>query len=138
MSEQAVRDLENQPNFSMREFIAPSLSLFTSAGTLICCALPALFVTIGAGAALAGLTSAFPALIWLSRYKIYIFIFAAVMLAIAGYMQWRARYLPCPADPLLAKSCMRMRRFSLWVYIIALILYLVGAFFAFLAPKLLV
>lgn len=138
MSEQAVRDSENQPNFSRREFIAPSLSLFTSAGTLICCALPALFVTIGAGAALAGLTSAFPALIWLSRYKIYIFIFAAVMLAIAGYMQWRARYFPCPADPLLAKSCMRMRRFSLWIYIIALILYLVGAFFAFLAPRLLV
>lgn len=138
MSEQGERARESEPNFSMREFIAPSLSLFTSTGTLICCALPALFVTIGAGAALAGLTSAFPALIWLSRYKIYIFIFAAIMLAIAGYMQWRARYLPCPADPLLAKSCMRMRRFSLWVYIIALILYLTGAFFAFLAPKLLV
>lgn len=125
---------DNSSSFSMREFIAPSLSLFTSAGTLICCALPALFVTIGAGAALAGLTSAFPALIWLSRYKLYIFIFAGVMLIMAGYMQWRARFLPCPSDPAAAKACMRMRRFSFWIYMIALITYLVGAFFAFLAP----
>lgn len=138
MTDKSVRNVGNPSSFSMREFIAPSLSLFTSTGTLICCALPALFVTIGAGAALAGLTSAFPALIWLSRYKLYIFIFAGMMLIMAGYMQWRARFLPCPADPVAAKACMRMRRFSSWIYITALITYLVGAFFAFLAPLLLV
>ena len=37
-----------------RQTILPSLSLFTSVGTLLCCALPALLVTLGMGAALAG------------------------------------------------------------------------------------
>ena len=36
------------------------LSLFTSTGTLICCALPALLVSIGAGAVMAGLIEAVP------------------------------------------------------------------------------
>jgi len=41
--------MQNKP------FLSAVISLFTASGTLICCALPALFVTIGAGAALAGL-----------------------------------------------------------------------------------
>ena len=36
---------------SSKNLIIPSLSLFTSLGTLLCCALPSLFVAIGAGAA---------------------------------------------------------------------------------------
>src|SRR3546814_379682 len=123
-------------SFSSREFIAPTLSLFTSTGTLICCALPALFVSIGAGAALAGLTSNYPELIWLSRYKAWVFASAGVMLVLAGWMQWRARYLPCPADPAQARACTRLRRFSLGIYIFATAVYLVGAFFAFIAVHL--
>ena len=37
-------------NFGLRETIAPFLSLFLSAGTLVCCAIPAMFVTLGMGA----------------------------------------------------------------------------------------
>ena len=36
------------------------LSLFASSGTLVCCALPALLVALGAGAALSSLVSVFP------------------------------------------------------------------------------
>lgn len=124
--------------FSIREMFAPTLSLFTSAGTLVCCALPALFVSLGAGAALAGLTSSFPQLIWISEYKAWVFSVAAVMLVIAGWMQWRARYLPCPADPAQARACMRLRRISFGIYIFAVVVYLIGAFFAFVAVHLLV
>lgn len=124
--------------FSKRELFLPLASLFTSGGTLICCALPALFVTIGAGAALAGLTSNFPALIWISQYKAWVFSSAALLLAIAGYWQWQARLLACPADPVKAKACMRLRRASLWVYYASLAIFLIGAFFAFVAPMLLI
>ena len=51
---------------SSKNLIVPSLSLFTSLGTLLCCALPSLFVAIGAGAVLAGLISNMPFLIVLS------------------------------------------------------------------------
>ncbi len=124
-------------SFSRQELLLPFLSLFTSGGTLICCALPALFVTMGAGAALAGLTSSFPALIWLSQYKAWVFAGAALLLVIAGYWQWKARLLPCPADPAQAKACMRLRRISWAIYGISVCIFLVGAFFAFLAPWLL-
>ena len=39
------------------------LSLITSGSTLICCALPALLVSIVAGAALAGLVGTFPQIV---------------------------------------------------------------------------
>ena len=46
-----------------REAITPARALFTSFGTLICFALPALFVALGMGAAVAGIVSAVPQLI---------------------------------------------------------------------------
>lgn len=116
---------------------ASLLSMFTSSGTLICCALPALLVALGAGAALAGLVSAVPQLVWLSANKTAVFGAAGLMLAIAGWLQWRARLAPCPSDPALAAVCSRTRRLSVWTYGIALLTFAMGAFFAFLLPALL-
>jgi hypothetical protein len=110
------------------------LTLFTSGGTLICCALPALLVAIGAGAVLASAVSTFPQLIWISANKGYVFAAAGVMLAAAGYLQWRARSLPCPADKALAAACTRTRRVSQAIYFFSVAVYLVGVFFAYLAP----
>ena len=122
---------------SGKHVLTSSFSLFTSAGTLVCCALPALFVTLGMGATLAGLTSSFPAIIWLSRYKLWVFAFAAIMLTFAGIMQWRARNMPCPADLKKAKACSRLRKISLSIWIFSLLAYLTGFFFAFIAPRIL-
>jgi hypothetical protein len=116
--------------------LASLLSLFASGSTLVCCALPALLVALGAGAALSSVVSVFPQIVWLSEYKVAIFSFATVMLALSGFMQWRARSLPCPIDPLLAAACTRTRKVSLWVYVLSLAMYLVGGFFAFIAPLL--
>lgn len=117
---------------------ASTVALFTTLGTLVCCALPALFVTLGAGAALAGLVSTAPWLVELSRHKLWVFGVAGVLLLLAGAMLWQARYLPCPADAAQAKACNNLRRLSWWIYAFAIVIYLTGFFFAFLASKLLV
>ena len=112
------------------------LSIFTSAGTLVCCALPAALVAVGAGAVLVGLVGAVPQLVWLSEHKVALFAVAAAMLGLAGYFQYRARFAPCPADPRLARECERARRVSLRVYLVSVAIFAVGFFFAFVAPAL--
>jgi hypothetical protein len=113
---------------------ASLLSLFTSGSTLICCALPALLVALGAGAALSSVVATVPQLVWFSEQKEVVFGFAGVMLAMSGVLQWQSRSLPCPLDPELARICTRTRRHSLAVYLISLALFLTGGFFAFVAP----
>jgi hypothetical protein len=107
------------------------LSLFTSISTLVCCALPTFFVVLGAGATFAGLIGSFPQLVWISENKMYFFTFGAVMLSIAGFLHWRSRNVECPVDE-LGEACATTRDWSLWVYFASLVLYLVGAGFAFL------
>ncbi len=112
------------------------LSLFASSSTLICCALPALLVALGAGAALSGLVGAFPQIVWLSEHKISLFIFAGLMLAASGALQWLNRNAPCPINPALRDACLRTRKLSLRVYWVSVAIYLVGGFFAFVLPLL--
>lgn len=112
------------------------LSLFASSSTLICCALPVLLVTLGAGAALSGLVGAFPQIVWLSEHKVSLFIIAGLMLAASGLLQWANRNAPCPVDPALRDACLRTRRVSLRVYWVSLGVYLIGGFFAFVLPLL--
>ncbi len=119
-------------NFGWKDATLPFFSLFTSAGTLVCCALPALLVSIGLGAVTAGLVSAFPQLVWLSEHKAWVFAVAGIMLAIAAWGRYAQRNAPCPAEPEAARMCMRLRRFSLVIVVFSVALYLVGFFFAFL------
>ena len=119
-----------------QQTLMPTLSLFTSMGTLICCALPALLVTLGMGAALAGFVGSVPWITGISEYKEWVFAGAGIMLALSAFMQWRARYAPCPADPAKAKACMRLRKISVGILIFSILIYLIGFFFAFLAADL--
>jgi hypothetical protein len=112
------------------------LSLFTSGSTLICCALPATLVAIGSAATLASLVSNFPQLIWISEHKALVFGLAGAMLAIAGYLQWRARHAACPTDAQLAALCTKTRHHALLVYWLSVVIFGIGAFFAFIAPLL--
>jgi hypothetical protein len=112
------------------------LSLFASSSTLLCCALPALLVAIGAGAVLAGIATNFPALVWLSEHKHITFGFSAVMLGISGWLQWRARSEPCPVEPQAAQSCERTRVISGRVFLASLIIFAIGFVFAFVLPLL--
>lgn len=111
-------------------------SLLVTSSTLVCCVLPAVMVALGAGAALAGLVSAVPQLVWLSAHKGLVFGVSGLALAAAGWAQWRARSLPCPPDAALAAACARTRRTSTAVYAAGLGIYALGAFFAFALPRL--
>jgi hypothetical protein len=110
------------------------LSLFASSSTLVCCALPALLVALGAGAALSSLVSVFPQVVWLSEHKLGLFLFAAAAMAGSGLLQWRNRTAPCPVDPMLRQACLKTRKTSWRVYLFSLAVYLVGGWFAFVQP----
>ena len=118
-----------------KKTILPTLSLFTSLSTLLCCALPALLVTIGAGATLASIVHVTPWLVYLSKYKAYTFLFSALMLILAGYFIYKSRNAPCPIDHDQAMACIRMRRASLYIYFLSILIFLIGFFFAFVAVK---
>lgn len=109
-------------------------SLFATSGTLVCCAIPALLVAIGAGAALSSLVSIFPQVVWLSEHKGGLFVFAGLMLLGSGALQWRNRSAPCPTDPALRDACLKTRKTASTVYTISVLFYLVGGWFAFVQP----
>jgi hypothetical protein len=125
----------SKPPFARNAGLAAG-ALLASSATLVCCVLPAVFVAIGAGAALAGLVTAIPQLIWLSEHKPLVFVSAGALLAISGIALWIGRRAPCPADPKLARSCQRLRRISAILYVIALASFLLGGAFAFLSDAL--
>jgi len=115
----------------MKRFIS-FLTLFTSVGTLVCCALPALFLVLGMGAAFAGIIGNVPQLIWFSENKILVFSIGAILLTTGGILQQRAKNLVCPIDPKLGVACKTTRDWSFWAYVISVGIYIIGAGFAFL------
>jgi len=125
---------DGEPVMSRSPLAGSILSLFASSGTLICCALPALLVSLGAGAALSSLVSVFPGIVWISEYKEIVFGFAGLMLSVGGLAQWRARHAPCPVDIALRHACLKTRRISLWLYLSSLSLFALGGWFAFIQP----
>src|SRR3954465_11968518 len=87
------------------------LSLFTSLGTLFCCALPSLMVLFGLGATVASVLSEAPWLVTLSHHKLWVFAVAGLLIsanfvyvyALAPGLQ--ARSGGCdPLDPLACQT----------------------------------
>lgn len=111
-------------------------ALLASSATLVCCVLPAVLVTLGAGAALAGLVSAVPQLIWLSEHKRLVFGSAGALLLVSGVALWHGRNLPCPTDPGAAGACRRLRLISMLLYGLALASFGLGVTFALVIPAL--
>lgn len=108
------------------------LSLFASTGTLICCALPIILVTLGLGATVAALTSAFPFLITLSQYKIWVFTFSGAMLGVSGWLLYRPGR-SCPADPELGALCEKANVWNRRIYWSSVTIWVIGFFAAYLA-----
>jgi hypothetical protein len=119
-----------------RNVLLSAATLVSSAGTLVCCVLPALLVALGAGAALAGLVTAVPQLAWLSEHKPLVFGIAAALLATSGTALWYGRSLPCPTEPAAARACQSLRRLAAGLYGLAVVFFLVGTVFAFVLPTL--
>jgi len=120
----------------MLKKVLPFATLFFSLSTLICCALPALFVMLGAGAAFASLLGVFPQLIWFSENKAFVFAVAGVLLFANLLLR---TFVPqqCPVDPKLGVECVRAQRVSGLILYFSIGVYLIGGFFAFVAPLLL-
>lgn len=116
------------------------LSLFTSLGTLVCCALPSLLVLLGLGATVASLLAAAPWLVWLSRQKDWVFAVAGLMLALSFLYEYRfaprlrAAALACATDD---PACRRASRFSRIVLWLSATLFSTGFFVAYLLGPLL-
>lgn len=119
----------------MNERAANFFSLFASSSTLICCALPSLFVVLGAGASFASLLTVFPFLIVLSQYKLAISLTAFTTIALAGFAHYKTARLPCPADPELGRACLQSRRRALLLYYISVIIFAFATIFTYLVPR---
>lgn len=117
-------------------FASSLVTLLASSGTLICCAIPALLVSIGAGAALASFVAIFPQIVWISEYKEIVFTISALLMIIGGVLQWRNRNAPCPIDPKLRDACLKTRKTSLRIYFASLLILIIGSWFAFIQPLL--
>jgi mercuric ion transport protein len=118
------------------------LSLFTSLGTLLCCALPSLLVLFGLGATVATVLSEVPWLVSLSHHKHWVFIVAGLLISanfvyvyvVAPKLQMRNGACD-PNDPAACQTANRLSRIVLWC---SAGLYLVGFFSAYLLGPLLV
>ena len=108
------------------------LALFTTMGTLVCCALPITLVALGMGATMASLVSNAPFLVTLSQHKIWVFAISGALLALSGWLLYRAGRA-CPTDPELAALCDRTQKWNRRIYWSSVGLWGVGFFAAFLA-----
>jgi mercuric ion transport protein len=118
------------------------LSLFTSVGTLLCCALPSLLVLFGLGATVATVLSEVPLLVSLSHHKHWVLIVAGLLITCNfAYVyvfapKLKMRRGTCdPNDPAPCQTASRFSRIVLWC---SAVLYMVGAFAAYLLGPLLV
>lgn len=118
-----------------RGWLFAYLSLFTSMGTLLCCALPSLLVLVGLGATVASVLSAAPWLVTLSGYKAWVFVIAgALLVGNFAYLYRRGQGLAAegPACSVEGSNACdtttRVGRVILWI---SAGIYAVGVFVAY-------
>ena len=124
--------MNNIKNETRRAVGVSWFTLFASSGTLVCCALPIMLVTLGMGATVAAMTSAFPFLIYLSLHKTWVFAFSGAMLALSGWFIYRPGQ-SCPADLELARLCELSKKWNKRIYWFSVVIWCVGFFAAYVA-----
>lgn len=118
-------------NKSTYQKIFAFFSLFTSTGTLLCCALPALIATIAGGTAVGSLLTVFPWLVPLSVHKTYIFLIAGTFIIISGFMIFNSKNTnQCSTNGF--ENCQTAKTFSKWMFLFSCAIYFVGVFFAYM------
>jgi len=109
--------------------------LFTSVGTLLCCALPIMLVSLGMGAVVAAMATNLPFLITLSLYKTWMFAGSGLLLLLGGWLLYQPGRT-CPTDPELAILCTKVHMWNCRLYWISVGIWCVGFFFAYIAEHL--
>ena len=113
------------------------LLLFTTSGTLLCCALPIALVSLGMGTVVATMASSAPWLIALSQYKLWMFLVSGILIGLSIY----AVYQPgrsCPTDPALAAACERADKWNRRFIMISGGMWLLGFITAYALPLILI
>ncbi len=106
--------------------------LFTSMGTLLCCALPITLVALGFGAVSAALFANLPFLAVLAHHKLWLFVISAAFLVLAAWALYRPGRA-CPTDPELAAQCARADRWNRRLFMISAGFWGIGFSAAYLA-----
>ncbi len=87
------------------------VTLFITSGTLLCCALPILLVSLGFGAIVASLNYNIPGLVFLAEHKYWTLTLSALLLLFLAWVIWRPNQ-SCPTDPELAARCETAKRWN--------------------------
>ena len=121
------------PKVDQRSWVSKTaglLAVFTSTGTLLCCALPAAIAAVAGGVAVGAFITVFPWLIPLSHYKGWIFGVALILIVFSGILTFRPHgKLACSLTG--GEGCEIAGRFSKTMFWISTALYSVGFFFAY-------
>jgi mercuric ion transport protein len=108
-------------------------SLFTSVGTLLCCALPSLLVLAGLGASVASTLSSLPWLVALSRHKQWTFLVSGPLIALSFlnmyYVAPKLKAKACAPDN--PSACKHASNFSRVLLGASAAIYAVGFFTAY-------
>ncbi|NQZ53919.1 MAG: hypothetical protein HRT93_06670 [Piscirickettsiaceae bacterium] len=107
------------------------LTLFITSGTLLCCALPILLVSLGFGAVVASLNYNIPGLLFLAEHKFWTLSLSATLLLFLAWVIWRPNQI-CPTDSKLAAHCQTTKRWNQRVFWLSAIIWCVGFFFSVL------
>ena len=107
------------------------LTLFVASGTLLCCALPIVLVSMGFGAVVASLNFNIPVLVLLAEHKLWTLGLSAALLVILAWVIWRPNQA-CPADPELAAICQTTQKWNQRIFWISLFIWVTGFFFSVL------
>lgn len=119
-----------QLNWSDRPYLR-WLTLFVSGGTLICCALPIVLVTMGFGAVAASLSYNIPGLVFLAENKAWTLGLSALLLLLLAWVVWRPGQ-SCPVDPELAAHCEQAKFWNRRIFWFSVTIWGVGFFFSYL------
>lgn len=109
------------------------LLLFTTSGTLICCAIPIALVSLGLGSVVASMAATAPWIVTLSMYKGWMFTVSGCLIALAAWAIYRPGR-SCPADPDLAALCQRADKWNRGFVWVAAAMWIIGFLAAFALP----
>ena len=107
--------------------------LFSTSGTLICCAIPITLVSLGLGTVVASLASTAPWLVTLSLYKGWMFAGSGLLIGLSLWVVYRPGRV-CPTDPILAAACERADKWNRRFIWLSVSLWIIGFAAAYLLP----
>ena len=119
-----------QQDQTFKQKLASYLALFTSTGTLLCCALPSAIAVVAGGAAVTSFISTFPWLVPLSQQKEWIFLASGLMIVLSGVLIYRPKgRLACTITG--GQGCEVAGHFTKVMFWMSAGIFAVGVFFAY-------